>query len=112
VLTRASRRVLTFHIVCFAWVFFRAESFQTSFDVLGRLVSGWGDPSPLVTRSVLLVIAIGIGAQYVPKQTLGRAMALFSRASPAAQGVALGVGLLFVDTLGPSGVAPFIYFQF
>ena len=112
VLTRTARRVLTFQIVCFAWVFFRAESFQTAFDILGRLVSGWGDPSPLVTRSVLLVIAIGIGAQYVPKQTLGRAMALFSRASPAAQGVALGVGLLFVDTLGPSGVAPFIYFQF
>ena len=112
VVTRTARRILTFHVVCFAWVFFRAENFQTAYDVLGRLVSGWGNPSPLVTRSVLLVIALGIGTQYVPKDVLGRVMATFSRFSPVAQGVALGFVLLLIDTLGPSGVAPFIYFQF
>ncbi len=32
--------------------------------------------------------------------------------APALQVVALGVGLVLVDALGPAGIAPFIYFQF
>jgi hypothetical protein len=39
-------------------------------------------------------------------------MAQFSRLSPAVQGVVLGFGLLFINVLGPRGVAPFIYFRF
>jgi len=109
---RTRRRIITFNIVCFAWVFFRADSFQNAFDVLSRIVGGWGEPSPLVTRSVLAAIAIGLGAQYIPKDAMGRAMALFSRFSPVAQGVTLGFGLLLIDSLGPRGIAPFIYFQF
>jgi alginate O-acetyltransferase complex protein AlgI len=36
----------------------------------------------------------------------------FSRAAPIAQGVVLGVMLFVITTLGPQGVAPFIYFRF
>lgn len=43
---------------------------------------------------------------------MGRAMAAFARFSPVTQGVALGVVLLLTNTLGPRGVAPFIYFRF
>jgi hypothetical protein len=48
----------------------------------------------------------------VPKDLLGRAMAAFSRVPPVWQGVVLGFALLVTNTLGPRGVAPFIYFQF
>jgi alginate O-acetyltransferase complex protein AlgI len=109
---RMGQRLLTFHIVCLGWVFFRAESFENARDVLGRLLWHWTDPSPLVKLSVLLAIAVGIGMQYVPKDLVGRAMAAFSHLSPVAQGVALGFVLLVTNTLGPRGVAPFIYFQF
>src|SRR3546814_11568746 len=40
------RWLLTFHVVCLAWIFFRAASVGTAFDVLGGPVSGPG-PSPL-----------------------------------------------------------------
>jgi hypothetical protein len=93
-------------------VFFRAESFENARHVLGRLLWHWGEPSPLVTRSVLLAVAFGIATQYVPKDLLGRAMAAFSRVPPVWQGVVLGCALLVTNTLGPRGVAPFIYFQF
>jgi len=109
---RTGQRILTFNLVCFAWVFFRSESFSSAFDLLGRLVSGWGQPSPLVKTSVLLAIAIGIGGQYVPHGFMTRVMASFSRLSPVTMGLCLGFALLLIDTLGPSGVAPFIYFQF
>ena len=111
-LRRTGQRLVTFHIVCLAWVFFRAESIETAFDLLGRLVWHWSDPSPLVTTSVLVAIAFGIGAQYIPKGAMSRAMATFSHLSPVTQGLALGFALLVTNTLGPRGVAPFIYFQF
>src|SRR6266540_4768729 len=84
---RVWQRIVTFHIVCFAWVFFRAESFENARAVLGRLLWHWGDASPLVTTSVLVAVAFGIATQYVPKDLLGRAMAAFSHLPPAWQGV-------------------------
>jgi hypothetical protein len=39
-------------------------------------------------------------------------MARFSRLAPVTMGVILGIALLMANTLGPRGVAPFIYFRF
>jgi alginate O-acetyltransferase complex protein AlgI len=115
--TRARRwtqRIVTFNLVCFAWVFFRSESLQSAFDLLRQLVdpSSWFQPAPLVTLGVLLAIAAGLIEQYIPRATWGRAMARFSYLAPVAQGLVLGVALLVTNTLGPAGVAPFIYFRF
>jgi len=106
------RRLVTFNVVCLAWVFFRASSFSDAGAVLGRLFTGWGQPSPLVTTGVLAAIALGLGIQYVPARLGEKAMGAFSRLSPVLQGVALGVGLMVVGVMGPEGVAPFIYFRF
>jgi D-alanyl-lipoteichoic acid acyltransferase DltB (MBOAT superfamily) len=107
-------RIITFHIVCFAWIFFRAESFQNARDVMARIVdpSHFFDAAPLITLGVLLAIAAGLLEQYIPRDAMGRAMAAFSRLSPVAQGAMLGLALLVTNTLGPAGVAPFIYFRF
>jgi D-alanyl-lipoteichoic acid acyltransferase DltB (MBOAT superfamily) len=109
---RVLRRVVTFHIVCFGWVFFRADTFHTAWVVLTRLFVGWTQPAPLLTGGVLLAIAVGIGMQYVPSNALDRAQVMFSRLSPVQMGVAMAFGLLLIDALGPQGVAPFIYFSF
>ncbi len=109
---RWTSRIVTFNVVCLAWVFFRSESFADAFDVLAQLFTAWDLPSPLVTVPVLLAIAFGIGAQYIPRHVNAAAMAAFSRLPVPAQGAAVGVALTAIVTLGPSGVAPFIYFQF
>jgi alginate O-acetyltransferase complex protein AlgI len=111
---RLGARLVTFHIVAFAWIFFRAESFSNAGDVISRLTdrSHWLDASPLVSLGVILAIAAGLLEQYIPRDAMGRAMAAFSRLAPVAQGVVLGFALLVTNTMGPSGVAPFIYFQF
>ena len=57
-------------------------------------------------------ITVGIGGQYVPRDVTNRLMARFSRLSPVAMGVVIGFVLLVINTLGPRGVAPFIYFRF
>ncbi len=106
------RRIWTFQIVCFGWVFFRSDTFGDAMEMLGRLVSGWGAPTELVTPAVLLAITYGIATQFVPRGTIARMQAYFSRLSPIAQGFALAFGLLIIDAMGPEGVSPFLYFAF
>ncbi len=105
-------RILTFHVVCFGWVFFRADSFGRAGQVLHRLVDAWGLPSPLVTTSVVLAILFGIGVQYVRPGALAALERGFGRLSTVPQAACIAVCLMVIDTLGPQGVAPFIYFRF
>ncbi len=103
---------LTFNLVCLAWVFFRAESFDRAMEMLGQLVGGLGEVSPLVTTLVIVVVVGALIAQFVPQRAVVQVQDIVSRLHWAWQAAILAVGLLFIDTLGPEGVAPFIYFQF
>ena len=80
--------------------------------MLERLFTAWGQPSPLVTTSVVLAIVVGIGAQYVRPARARRLLRGFGRLPVAAQAVSVAVCLMLINTLGPEGVAPFIYFRF
>jgi D-alanyl-lipoteichoic acid acyltransferase DltB (MBOAT superfamily) len=105
-------RIVTFHLVCFAWIFFRADSFGTAKDVLDGLVTRWGDPSPLVTWTIVAAIAVGIASQYLPARIPRDLMDRFARLPVVAQAAVLGLGLMVTSVMGPEGVAPFIYFRF
>ena len=105
-------RIITFHFVCFAWIFFRADSFAAAWDMIAGLFTGWGEPSPLVTGGVLLAIAVGIGSQYLPARIPRLVMARFSRLPVLGQATVLALALMLTSVMGPEGVAPFIYFQF
>ena len=69
-------------------------------------------PSPLVTGGVLLAIAAGIGSQYLPARFPFAVMERFGRLPVAGQAIVLAVALMLTSTMGPEGVAPFIYFRF
>jgi D-alanyl-lipoteichoic acid acyltransferase DltB (MBOAT superfamily) len=105
-------RFVTFHLVCLGWVFFRADSIGAAFEMLERLVTGWGRPAPLVTPLVLLAIAGMLVAQNLPRTPAERLRLAFARAGPVLQGAALALILFAITTLGPQGVTPFIYFRF
>ncbi len=106
------QRFLTFQFVCLGWVFFNASGTAQAFAVLGRLIHGWGQPSPLVTPLLVLVVAGTIASQFVPELTVSRLQAAFSRQRTAVQVGILGFVLLATTTFGPIGVAPFIYYRF
>ena len=105
-------RLLTFHFVCLAWIFFRSDSFGSAWELIGGLFTGWGESSPLVTSGVLLAIAVGIGSQYLPARIPRLVMARFSRLPVLGQATVLAIALMLTGAMGPEGVAPFIYFQF
>lgn len=108
---RVLQWLVTFHIVCFAWVFFRAETFGLATEILGRIAAG-GPGTGLVTWVVLATVALMLVAQFTPGGVAERAQSQFSSLPVAAQGACLALVLLLIDRLGPVGVAPFIYFQF
>jgi D-alanyl-lipoteichoic acid acyltransferase DltB (MBOAT superfamily) len=104
------RRLVTFHLVCLGWVLFRATSFANAVALLSRLAHP--GPAPLVTPLVVGVIVVSIASQYVPRDLVSRAQQWFAELAPVAQGGAIAVGLYTITTLGPQGVAPFIYYRF
>ena len=103
--------LVTFHVVCVAWVFFRAPDLGTAFDVLGGL--GLSGPSPLVTLPLVLLVVAGVAIQAVPPGWWRDAEAWLVARPVALQGVAAGAIVVVADAaVGQQGVAPFIYFQF
>jgi len=110
-LVKAMQWALTLNFVCFAWVFFRARSLNAALDVLGRLFSDGGSSS-LVTPLLIGTIVAMMASQFVPPRIPDAVTKKFARAAPVVQMVALGVGLVLIDALGPEGIAPFIYFKF
>jgi alginate O-acetyltransferase complex protein AlgI len=105
------QRFVTFHIVCLGWIFFRADSISTATTLIGRLFSAWGR-APLVTPLVVITVVGAVALQYLPRALGGRAQRQLSGQPWAVQGAILGVFLLVITTLGPQGVAPFIYYKF
>jgi D-alanyl-lipoteichoic acid acyltransferase DltB (MBOAT superfamily) len=106
------QRFLTFQFVCLGWVFFNASGVSQATAVIGRVFSGWGESSPLVTPLLVLVVAGTLLSQFVPPLSVSRLQAAFSRQHAAIQVGILGVALLGITTFGPVGVAPFIYYRF
>ncbi|HEX3541605.1 MAG TPA: MBOAT family O-acyltransferase [Acidimicrobiales bacterium] len=103
-------RLITFHLVCLAWIFFRATSFHNAIQVLGRIFS-FG-PHQHLNWKVVAVIVGALAFQLGPRGFGPRLQVLFSRLNLWYQALLLAGVLTVIDLLGPAGVAPFIYFRF
>jgi alginate O-acetyltransferase complex protein AlgI len=106
------QRFVTFHIVCFGWLFFRANTINNAFTLIGRLFTTWGNADPLVRLPVVAAIVGALAMQYLPRDFASRVQEAFAQLSAVAKGAVLAATLLVITTLGPPGVAPFIYYRF
>ncbi len=107
---RWASRILLFHAVCVGWVFFRASSFAIAFDVFGRFaVPG---AATLATGPVLIVLFLGLAGQFTPPRWRNAFEVEMGRWPAVARGAAAAAAMAAIEILGPTGVAPFIYFQF
>jgi D-alanyl-lipoteichoic acid acyltransferase DltB (MBOAT superfamily) len=111
VLWRYASIILTFHYVAFAWIFFRAPSFDVALAILGRIAS-LSVSFPNISGPLTLVLVIGALAHYVPKKWYDWSLTLYVRAPFYAQATALAMVALGVQNVVQSGVAPFIYTKF
>lgn len=102
---------LTFHFICFVWLFFRAESMDIAFAMMQKifLFTSEGDGYPLL---VLGAILSAFSIQCIGKYSFnGFAFVLEKLWYPFKLAlITLFCAIIF--KLGPDGVLPFIYFQF
>jgi len=103
-------RLLLFHAVCLGWVFFRAPSFDIAFTLLRRLtISG---ACTLATMPIMLALFLGLAGQYQPLRWRKALECEIGRWPELARGAVFALAVFAIELLGPSGVAPFIYFRF
>ncbi|MGK2950537.1 MAG: MBOAT family O-acyltransferase [Acidimicrobiales bacterium] len=107
---RGGRHLITFHIICLGWVFFRAESLDRALEVLARL--GSGGPSPAITAGLLLVIASVLAVQQLPRSVWDWSARRVTALGTVHTVVVLAAALLLIDVFGPEGVPPFLYLGF
>ena len=107
---RWTSHLLLFHAVCAGWVFFRASSFGIAFDVFRRL--GAGGAATLASAPVCIVLLLGLAGQFLPPRLRNGLEIELGRWPAVARGAAVAAAIALIEILGPSGVAPFIYFQF
>jgi len=109
-LERLARRLATFHLVCFGWILFRADSLDKILAVLGQIFSFAGGPMT-AGYLVWVPLAIGFGVHFTRPEWLAKWLDRFQRAPALVQGaVYAGLLVLFVGMSGAQ--VPFIYFQF
>ncbi len=101
----------TFHLVCVAWVFFRAETFAKAavvFTQLGTLTTYHPNlPAPIVA-----VLALGLLSHWAPERWYQGARTVFSQMPAPAQGMALFCVGLALTAMATADAVPFVYFQF
>lgn len=100
--------IVTFHVVCLGWVFFRAQDLDTVMAVLARLA----EPGAMPLAVVVALVVAGVGLQWMPSAWWHRSVKALSNIPPVLQGVVAAVAVIVIDATGPIGVPPFIYFQF
>jgi D-alanyl-lipoteichoic acid acyltransferase DltB (MBOAT superfamily) len=103
---------INFQLVCFAWVFFRANSLQDSVAILRKIFSGWNDVMPIVSQSSssLLLVVVLFVVEWLSRFKIHPLQndhwPVFCR---WATYYVLVISILL---LSPVKVTPFIYFQF
>lgn len=108
--------LLTFHLVCFGWIFFRASSFANGWEVIrqiftnfhpelfGQFVNGYS--------MVCIFILLGYLLHFTPESWERKAYQWTTDCPLILKAVACTLVIILVMQLKSSDVQPFIYFQF
>jgi alginate O-acetyltransferase complex protein AlgI len=108
---RALGVLLTFHFVCFTWVFFRATSLENALAILrgmGALTWSAGNLTPLLLGVMMLAAVI----HSLPPGWFDISARLAGRAPFWVQGLVMAALILLIQTLAGRGSAPFVYGNF
>ncbi|HWL87511.1 MAG TPA: MBOAT family protein, partial [Polyangiaceae bacterium] len=103
--------LLTFHYVCFAWIFFRAPTFAHARLMLARIAQGTLGTANLAPK-VLLVLALAFVVHYLPRRVPLILRDRFAGMPAWAQGIALAVAAYGIHLAAGSKAEPFVYGQF
>jgi len=108
--------IVTFHLVCLGWVFFRADSLQTGVDLLRHIIT-----SPVLAELsgalqvhaiAAALIAFMLVLHATPPAWRNIGAVVMQRGTPLLQAAVLVALVWAAATVQISSAQPFIYFQF
>lgn len=113
---RAISIVITFHFVCFTWIFFRMGSMEGVGDMLTMMTQEF-HPEVIPQfiagyKGVTALIVLGFVLHFLPERWRLGMERWVTRAPLWAQTLLFAVVLIILTQFRSAGVQPFIYFQF
>ena len=107
---------ITFHFVCFCWIFFRASSMEVAAQMINQISTQF---KPQIFfefvagyKEVLILMLVGYVFHFLPTSTEIRAERWVTQ-MPLASKAALVISIIIlVYQTKSAGIQPFIYFQF
>lgn len=107
---------ITFHLVCFGWIFFRSDSMLTVKEMLTQIFTNFHPEIFLQFVSgystVFSFMVLGYLFHFMPKKTEVFMQEIVTRSPLFVQALMLITALFVVVQFRNAGVQPFIYFQF
>lgn len=108
--------IVTFHLVCFGWILFRADSLQTVGEILSQITTNL-HPEVFIQfiegyRTVCVLMLIGFVLHFMPRGAEDGVRKLVIRSPFLVQVLILVIAIFVVVQFKSAGVQPFIYFQF
>lgn len=117
ILPRIIRVLITFHIIAFCWIFFRAKDFDLASQLIRHIggldfnFSHWGIII-MAYRNVFIIMMLGFMMHLLPQNFVDKVHNLFGRTPLGVKAVFVGLTFWLVFATATSGSQPFIYFQF
>ena len=105
------RTIVTFHFVCFAWIFFRSSTLEGALMVIDRIASLTASTAN-ISGPFAIVLGLAAAGHYVPDGWMGKMRDLYTSAPFYAQAAVLMLLAIAIQYIAATGAAPFIYTRF
>lgn len=102
---------VTVQFVCFAWIFFRATTFENALAILSRIGS-LSYSAANISGPLALIMTIAVLAHYCPKRWYDFSLNLYTRAPFYVQAAGLALLVIGLQYVAQTGATPFIYNKF
>jgi Predicted membrane protein involved in D-alanine export len=110
------RQIVTFQIVAFAWIFFRAADMHAVKDILSQIFGhfGWNAIPTIAVGyfNIFAIILLGFTIHWLPDNFKENYRGLFIKTPIYAKVFIFVVAVLILTQVKSSMIQPFIYFQF
>ena len=108
--------LITFHFVCFCWIFFRAGNMQIAGEVISQIVNHFSGKIFFEFISgykiVMLLMLLGYIMHFIPKSIESKSENWVINSSLTVKACLVIAVIVLVIQTKSAGIQPFIYFQF
>lgn len=105
------RVIFTFHLVTFAWIFFRATSLQSAGTIVSTLFD-FDSGTENISWGVIAALTAAALSQFAPKHYFERLLSGYKNLPAPAQAILLIVSIYLARTVASTQVSSFIYAKF